>query len=118
MTSLDVISAVTMDNINEKSEGSNLSRTSAEIDKSTQVNEQKELKHSSSASIQPGRPSYLRKSSAWDNAFFTSAGNILHPSIGVDLYMIILCLIFSRSLLLLLEICMPKGSIELSPSIY
>ncbi|KAK4351564.1 hypothetical protein RND71_030877 [Anisodus tanguticus] len=67
---LDVISAVTLDNINENGG----SRSSLPRDKTTQVNQQKELKHLSSASIQPGRPSFLRKSSAWDNAFFTSAG--------------------------------------------
>uniref|UniRef100_M0ZQ05 Uncharacterized protein n=1 Tax=Solanum tuberosum TaxID=4113 RepID=M0ZQ05_SOLTU len=74
----DLRLSVTLDSINENGEGSNLSKTSAKIDKSTQVNKQKELKHLSSASIQPGRPSYLRKSSAWDNAFFTSAG-LLDP---------------------------------------
>ncbi|KAK6786070.1 hypothetical protein RDI58_014595 [Solanum bulbocastanum] len=74
----DLRLSVTLDSRNENGEGSNLSRTSAKIDESTQVNKQKELKHLSSAPIQPGRPSYLRKSSAWDNAFFTSAG-LLDP---------------------------------------
>ncbi|KAM3309302.1 putative serine-rich protein 13-like [Capsicum chacoense] len=74
----DLRLSVTWDNINENGQSSNLSRTAAKKDKSTQVNQQNELKHLSAASIQPGRPSYLRESSAWDNAFFTSAG-LLDP---------------------------------------
>ncbi|XP_060177719.1 uncharacterized protein LOC132607643 [Lycium barbarum] len=73
----DLRLSVTLDNINENGV-SNSSRTSLQRDKTTQVNQQKELKHLSSAPIQPGRPSFLRKSSAWDNAFFTSAG-LLDP---------------------------------------
>ncbi|MCE3215323.1 hypothetical protein HAX54_001873 [Datura stramonium] len=74
----DLRLSVTFDNINENGESSNLSRTSAKREKSIQVNQQKEVKHLSDAPIQPGRPSYLRKSSAWDNAFFTSVG-LLDP---------------------------------------
>ncbi|CAN4101794.1 unnamed protein product [Withania somnifera] len=74
----DLRLSVTLDMINENGEGSNLSRTSVKIDKPTQVNQQKKLKHLSSAHIQPGRPSFLRKSSAWNNDFFTSAG-LLDP---------------------------------------
>ncbi|KAJ8553089.1 hypothetical protein K7X08_020482 [Anisodus acutangulus] len=74
----DLRLSVTLNSINDNGEGSNLPRTSFQRDKTTQVNQQKELKHLSSAPIQPGRPSFLRKSSAWDNAFFTSAG-LLDP---------------------------------------
>ncbi|XP_015078134.2 uncharacterized protein LOC107021933 [Solanum pennellii] len=74
----DLRLSVTLDSRNENGEGSNLPRTSAKIHKSTQVNKLKGLNHSSSEPIQPGRPSYLRKSSAWDNAFFTSTG-LLEP---------------------------------------
>lgn len=95
-TLLDVICAVTLDSRNENGEGSNLSRTSAKIDKSTQVNKQKGLKYSFSVPIQPGRPSYLRKSSAWDNAFFTSAGSIssviVRYTMSMQLTIVALCL--------------------------
>ncbi|KAK4363752.1 hypothetical protein RND71_018993 [Anisodus tanguticus] len=80
----DLRLSVTLDSINDNGEGSNLSRTSFQRDKTTQVNQQKELKHLSSAPIQPGRPSFLRKSSAWDNAFFTSAEGHLLPVILED----------------------------------
>ncbi|OIT06762.1 PREDICTED: uncharacterized protein LOC109213840 [Nicotiana attenuata] len=70
----DLRLSVTLDNINENGG----SRTSFQRDKTTKVNQQKELKHLSTASIQPGRPSFLRKSLAWDHAFFTSTG-LLDP---------------------------------------
>lgn len=64
--------AVTWDNSKEN-EGSKVSGNGTSS-RSSAAEELLQRQQSKPSSMESGRPSYLRKSLAWDKAFFTSAG--------------------------------------------